>query len=419
MLAARIVPVAMAGLGLLLGLAVSQPASAQNRPFPRHTAYTQGTILPNHEPRAALDDVVQQFYDSWKATFIRQGCGAGRYYVTMDGRVATMPANETLAVSEGIGLGMLIVPYMAGHDPDARAIFDGLYLFSRDHPSQHDPDLMAWRQMGDCASSDDPNAATDGDLNIAFGLLLAHAQWGSGGAINYRAAALQIMAAIRARLIHPTSQIIQMGDWVHPDYPLEYEAARTSDIMPMQLRSFYRATNDQVWWDILTANLNLLARMQTAWAPGTGLVPDFAVDTTNQGRPADPGFVGESRAGQFSFNACRVPWQVAIEYLLNGATKAKMISDRMLGWLHGSIGTDIYQIYGGYQLNGTPTVGWNYVCFTGAFGVGAMLNPAHQGLLNRIWDDVAHTSVSDQGDYYGGTMRMVYLLAMSGNLWRP
>jgi hypothetical protein len=83
------------------------------------------------------------------------------------------------------------------------------------------------------------------------------------------------------------------------------------------------------------------------------------------------------------------------------------------------VGTDIYRIYGGYYLNGTPTVGWNYVCFTGSFGVGAMLNPAHQGLLNRIWDDVAHTGVSDAGDYYGGTMRMVYLLAMSGNLWRP
>ena len=138
------------------------------------------------------------------------------------------------------------------------------------------------------------------------------------------------MAAIRARLIHPTSEIIQMGDWVHPDYPLEYEAARTSDIMPMQLRSFYRATNDQAWWDILTANLNLLGRLQTSWAPGTGLVPDFAVDTTNQGRPADPGFVGDSRAGQFSFNACRVPWQIAIEYLLNGAVKAKTITARSI-----------------------------------------------------------------------------------------
>ena len=76
-------------------------------------------------------------------------------------------------------------------------MFDGLYLFFRDHPSQHDPDLMAWRQMGDCASSDDPNSASDGDLNIAFGLLLAHAQWGSGGTINYRAEALKVLAAIR------------------------------------------------------------------------------------------------------------------------------------------------------------------------------------------------------------------------------
>ena len=60
---------------------------------------------------------------------------------------------------------------------------------------------MAWRQMGDCASSDDPNSASDGDLNIAFGLLLAHAQWGSKGAINYRGAALRVLDAIRRRTI--------------------------------------------------------------------------------------------------------------------------------------------------------------------------------------------------------------------------
>lgn len=419
MLQSRTIRFVGATLCLLLATAWAGSAAAASRPFPRHTAYTQGSILPNHKSRAVLDAAVGQFYDAWKSVFVRQGCGAGRYYVTVDGRQDNMPANSTLSVSEGIGLGMLIVPYMAGYDPDAQDILDGLYRFSRDHPSQHDPDLMAWRQMGDCTSSNDPNSASDGDLNIVFGLLLAHAQWGSGGAINYRAEAVKIMAAIREHVIHPESEIVQMGDWVHPNFPLEYEAARTSDVMPMQLRSFYRVTGDQAWWDILTANLNLIARLQTDWASGTGLVPDFAVDTTNRGRPADPGFVGEPRANQYSFNACRVPWQVAIEYLLNGATKAKMITDRMMSWLYANVGTNIYRIYGGYYLNGTPAVNWNYVCFTGAFGVAAMVNSAHQDLLNRIWDDVAHTTVVDRSDYYGAILRMVYLLAMSGNLWRP
>lgn len=404
--------------GLICGL-TSVASAAANRPFPRHAAYTPGSILPNHKPRATLDQSVRDFYDVWKGAFVRSGCGAGRYYIALDGRPGAVDGATALSVSEGIGLGMLIVPYMAGHDPAARTIFDGLYLFARDHPSQHDQDLMAWRQMGDCASSGDPNSASDGDLNIAFGLLLAHAQWGSKGTVDYRGAASRVLAAIRRQTIHPTTGLVQMGDWVEPDFPLEYDAIRMSDLMPMQLRAFASATGQQAWSDTRAASLSLLSRMQQNWAPGTGLVPDFAVGTPGQARPADPGFVGEPRAGQFAFNACRVPWQVAIDYLLNGNANSAAITAKMMSWLQSTAGVDVYRIYGGYYLNGTPTVNWNYVGFTGSFGVAAMIDARYQTLLNNIWDDVAVTAVSDPGDYYGATLRMVYLLAMSGNLWRP
>ena len=394
-------------------------AGAPSRPFPHHTAYASGTILPSHKPRTALDQAVRTFYDAWKLAFLRPGCGAGRYYVALDGRPGAVDAQTPLSVSEGIGLGMLIVPHMAGYDPNAQALFDGLYRFFRDHPSQHDPDLMAWRQMGDCASSDDPNSASDGDLNIAYGLLLAHAQWGSDGKVAYRAEALKVLAALRRHVIHPATDLVQMGDWVDPAYPLEYEAVRTSDLMPLQLRAFNRATGQPAWADSAAASLGLLARLQQNWAPGTGLVPDFAVGTPAQPRPAAPGFVGEPRAGQFAFNACRVPWQTAADYLLDGSAKARAITMRMLTWLQTASGGDIYRIYGGYYLNGAPTVGWNHVCFTGAFGVGAMVDGRFQDLLNDIWDDVAITTAGDPADYYGATLRMVYLLTMSGNLWRP
>ena len=157
----------LVSIAVLILLAPPAATGAPSRPFPRHAVYTAGTILPSHKPRAVLDDGVRAFYDAWKDAFVRAGCGAGRYYIALDGRPGAVAATTPLSVSEGIGLGMLIVPHMAGYDPKAQAVFDGLYLFFRDHPSQHDPDLMAWRQMGDCASSGDPNSASDGDLNIA------------------------------------------------------------------------------------------------------------------------------------------------------------------------------------------------------------------------------------------------------------
>jgi endo-1,4-beta-D-glucanase Y len=44
---------------------------------------------------------------------------------------------------------------------------------------------MDWQQVSckDSPSTDD-DAASDGDIDIAFSLLLAHKQWGSEGIIN-------------------------------------------------------------------------------------------------------------------------------------------------------------------------------------------------------------------------------------------
>ena len=76
-------------LGINLVSAAVAEAAAPRRPFPRHVAYTDGTIIPNHKTRAQLDDAVEVYYDAWKAAFVRQGCGAGRYYISLDGRPGT------------------------------------------------------------------------------------------------------------------------------------------------------------------------------------------------------------------------------------------------------------------------------------------------------------------------------------------
>ena len=299
-------------------------------------------------------------------------------------------------------------------------MFDGLYLFFRDHPSQHDPDLMAWRQMGDCASSSDPNSASDGDLNIAFGLLLAHAQWGSGGKINYRAEALKVMAAIRSTCDPPTTDLVQMGDWVDPAYPLEYEAVRISDLMPLQLRTFRTAPATRAGPTRCSPASTCYSRMQQNWAPGTGLVPDFAVNTPTHAAP------GRSRLRRRV--PCRqVRLQCLPRALAAGArlpvspagANALAITMRMMDWLQTASGGDIYRIYGGYKLNGTATVGGTMSASPAPSASAPWSTHATRRCSTGIWDDVAISTAGDPTDYYGATLRMVYLLAMSGNLWAP
>jgi hypothetical protein len=178
---------------LRVGPAGAAPGDAL-RPFPQHQAYTPGSIRPSLVSQAGQDAAVAAIYAQWKAGFLRPGCAPGRYYVWHGGRGGAGPG--TVGTSEGQGYGMLIAAYMAGLDPDAHAIFDGLYAHFRDHPSLTSPDLMAWRQLDGCVDSPDAYSATDGDLDIAYALLLADRQWGSGGAINYLAEAGRVAAEL-------------------------------------------------------------------------------------------------------------------------------------------------------------------------------------------------------------------------------
>ncbi|MBK7196651.1 MAG: hypothetical protein IPH80_29580 [Myxococcales bacterium] len=61
---------------------------------------------------------------------------------------------------------------------------------------------MAWAQDAACHTAPGATTATDADLDIAYALLLADRQWGSAGAIDYRGAALRMLAAILATDVH-------------------------------------------------------------------------------------------------------------------------------------------------------------------------------------------------------------------------
>ena len=77
-----------------------------------------------------------------------------------------------------------IVALMAGHDPDEQTIFDQLLHYARRHRSDFDRALMAWAQNEHCQDIEGRDSATDGDLDIAYALLLADRQWGSTSGID-------------------------------------------------------------------------------------------------------------------------------------------------------------------------------------------------------------------------------------------
>ena len=173
-------------------------ATGPRHPFAAHTFMRAAeSIQPDNVSRAHLDEATAAFYRAWKTRYLVNGCGAHRYYVFVGAdRTARRGGSASISFSEGHGYGMIITALMAGVDPHAQTYFDGLYRFFKDHPSEVSPHLMAWNQVRGCGNLPDDGAdsAADGDLDVAYALILADRQWGSAGPINYLQEAVQVIA---------------------------------------------------------------------------------------------------------------------------------------------------------------------------------------------------------------------------------
>ncbi len=403
-----------AAVCLALGIAVPC-AAVVNHPFgSRPLSYAAGTILPSHLSQAVLDQAVRDFYDAWKAEYVSQQCGAGRYLV----RTNTQSGN--LTVSEGQGYGMIITALMAGHDPAAQTIFDGMYQFFRDHPTATHANLMSWYQNTSCADAQGNNSASDGDLDIAFALLLADAQWGNTGAIDYASEALAVIADIKDGDMDTTARYVTLGDWVTPADSTYYPATRTSDFMMDHYRTFGAATSDADWSSLLDRTYSIIASVQANHSPSTGLLPDFVLNPLATPVPAYSGFLEGSTDGSYSYNAARDPWRIGTDYVVSGDARAKTALEPINAWIRSATGDSPAAIRAGYQLNGSALPGSNYpsMAFIAPFGVGAMVDASNQAWINDIWDLVDGTSISAEG-YFENTIKLLSMLVMSGNWWAP
>lgn len=396
----------------ILSGSVAGLSQAQQFPFgTQHQAYRPGTLMPTHFTRAEMNAHVTAYYDHWKNRWLKPDPGGNGWRVLLD------PSGTT--VSEGQGYGMVIVSLMAGHDPQAKTIFDGLWQFRVAHPSDNDNRLMDWR----VPHTDGNNSAFDGDADIAYGLLLAHAQWGSSGTINYLEEARNVIAGIRARTIGPTSKLPMLGDWVNPNGSTHSQwTTRSSDFMPGHFRAYGEATGDTAYWSsVVTAVQKVITDIQAVESDTTGLLPDFIrlVGATRDPQPAPAGFLEGANDGNYWYNAGRDPWRLGVDAILNNDPTTLAQVQKLSQWARTSTGGNANNVKGGYQLNGTPLNDWSDTFFIAPLAVAAMTGatPADQTWLNNLYTRVYQSHNND--NYYGDAVTLQSLLAVTGNMWDP
>jgi endo-1,4-beta-D-glucanase Y len=385
----------MLAAGSVLLLAGGISPAAVNRPFPQAGSLAGYELKPDNLTPTQLNAAVSNYYFYWKTNYLAPSVKvAGDYKVNYDGTGAT--------VSEAMGYGMLLTAYLAGADPEAKNCFDGLNRFRKRYPSNLNPALMCWKiPANENPVSDD--CATDGDLDMALALLLAHRQWGDA---TYLVEATNYLNRIAAALVR-SDYSLRLGDWNSAA-----GQTRPSDFMPAHFRGFYLATGNGFWTNVESRCYFILDQLQTNYAAATGLVPDFA--TNNGGwKPAKAGFLEGPNDGSYYYNSCRVPWRIGWAAWAYNDARARQVLSRFMAWTVSRHAAPV-NFRAGYKLDGSNLTGNGYdtACFISPTGVAAMVT------TNQTWLNSTFAYAKDRKEgYYEDSVSLLSMLVMSGNAW--
>jgi len=365
--------------------------------------YDGRTIKPNNRTPAQLFSDVKTKYNKYREDYLKQASGK-KYYIQATGNGEN--GEIALTISEAHGYGMIIFA-LVNFKGDEKTIFDGMNALRKAQHSRTDPDLMSWIVTD--VDSDDAavdNSATDGDLDNAYALLLAHKRWGEEKYLNE---AKILIEAIKRSEMHQDIYRTKLGDW-HNRWSSNNNATRSSDWMPGHFRAFYKATGDDFW--LQTANM-VYSLLNEGSNSRTGLIPDFVTGSPIVPDPLGGG-TGEKNAQHYSYNACRVPWRLAADYAHHGTPAAKMQIDKISSWINDATGGNSNGIKDGYQLNGTPIgSSSSKACFVAPFAAGMIANAENQNFLNKTYSSMLNL----KSDVYNDAINLLCMLLISGYWW--
>ncbi|PSL44756.1 putative secreted protein (Por secretion system target) [Chitinophaga niastensis] len=383
---------------------------AQNKPFPQAISYPN-CIKPNNVTQSAMNASVASYYDYWKSRYLKNNLASlpGGYYVKGD-ITGSADGYKPLGSSEGHGYGMVITALMAGHDPNAQTIFDGLYKTFRAYHSSVNSNLMGWVVADAKGAQGHFDSATDGDMDIAYSLILAHYQWGSSGNINYLSEAKKMITSGLKAAYVTSSNRLNLGDW---DTKTALNT-RPSDWMMDHMRAFYQETNDATWNNVINSLYTVYAQFSTAYSPATGLISDFVVK--NPPEPAPKNFLNEyPPTDEYNYNACRVPLRIVMDYAMYGNANAYNISNKLVNWIKTKTGGDPSQIKDGYKLNGTVSGTDPEGVFVAPFVAASVISSNNQAFLNSGWNFLKTAKTG----YFSDSYSLLCQLFISGNWWIP
>ncbi|HET8938096.1 MAG TPA: glycosyl hydrolase family 8 [Polyangiales bacterium] len=351
-------------------------------------------MLPSHaDPQAAL-----ALYDKWKADLLTSE-GAGGFLRVRRPNSGTQ-LNSTN--SEGIAYGMLLSAY-ANDQPT----FDALWQYEQLHLGEHG--LMEWEIAPDGTVLGE-GAATDGDEDMAFALVIADARWGGSGSLPepyLHYAQAQIELIWRFEVDHTRADVLMPGDRFAGG-----EVINISYFAPAYYRVFGEVTGKVIEWQrVVDRSYAVLAATINAENKNldTGLVPAWS---TPEGVPTVP--PGTQHPIHHQLDSCRTPFRIAQDYCWFGDARARSYLERISGF-HARVG--VKHVLDGYQLDGSvfPGANLHLAAFVAGAGAAAMAFPALTPLRDDAYDELIAWDVLLGGSqYYNKSWSVLGAFMLSG-----
>ena len=372
----------------LLGTMNMPEATAQS-------SYSETATNPTQTPRDPV--VAELLMPAWQA--YRQK------FITSAGRVTDLSANS-VTTSEGQSYALLRAVWM-----DDEPTFDKVWAWTAKNLQRQSDKLFGWKWgTGDNGKEGllDRQTATEADQGRAFALRIGSEKWNRP---EFATAAKQIIDDVWKIEVTVVQNVpyITAGDWaakmtnprLNPSYfaPYIYRLFAASD-----------TNKNHDWKAVIDSSYDVLKR--SSELSFVKLPPDWCtIDSTNGLVTTEK----EDKASDYSYDAMRVPWRMAVDFQLNNEPRAREIMERMVflreNWKVNHKIQASYTSYGVIRSFDEPLA--TFGCALPMFG---MLDPeaAKQILTERVFSVYKDGLFQPEYDYYNNNWIWFGLASFAG-----
>lgn len=385
--------------------------------------------LINLYSQEALNDSLIYFYSLWKKRYLRTVENSFPKKEYLFYALDQPTSNNAVTVSEAMGYGMVIFPLMSRFDAKAKDNFLHIYNYIKSYPSIYNKNLMAWQQVktsdGKIVNAEkETSSATDGDMDVSYGLLLAHKLWGKNDKINYKEEALKRINALMDSCVDKIDYILTLGDWVQGIANNNFKnVTRSSDFMTHHLIEFSKVNinNKKKWQNVINRIDSIINEQLTRQSKDTALMPDFFVKS--EGNYIAPKYkvLESDHDGDYFSNSCRTPWRYSMEILFNNNAVTKQIAT-LNKWIKKKTNFTAKNIKSGYYVaNGVPGEAFgipNNLAFIAPFLVSSLTEEGNDQWTIDIWKTIMEKSI-ENCTFYENTLKLMSMIIATGNWFTP